>query len=113
MSQNETIRTSANVRIMLSYLYCNFEIATTLENANGVSIEDIEIARKDCQKLATDAVNEFKAYRADMPEDVKTISYDKIADIKQMVEVKKQEKAAEPEIIEAIKKMPEYKPKNK
>lgn len=110
--ENETIRTSANVRIMLSYLYCNFEIATTLENKNGVSIEDIEASQKDCQTLATNAVNEFKAYRAESPDEVKTISYDKIAEIKQMVEVKKQEKD-DPTIIDAIKKMPEYKPKSK
>jgi len=60
----ETIRKSASVKVMLSYDYCHFEVAMSLENESGLTTKDIDNARKDCQRLADKAVNQYKTAKA-------------------------------------------------
>lgn len=60
----ETIRKSASVKVMLSYDYCHFEVAMSVENESGLSIQDIDNARKDCQRLADKAVSQYKTAKA-------------------------------------------------
>lgn len=45
---------------MLSYDYSHFEASMALENDNGLSIIDIDQARKSCQRLADKAVGQYK-----------------------------------------------------
>lgn len=56
----KTIKTTASVKIMLSYDYSHFEINMGIQNDEGVSIKDIDNARKDCQRLADKAVSQYK-----------------------------------------------------
>lgn len=56
----ETIVKSASVKVMLSYDYSHFEASMQLENDNGLSIKDIDEARKNCQRLADKAVGQYK-----------------------------------------------------
>jgi hypothetical protein len=51
---------SASVKIMLSYDYSHFETAMSVENESGLSMKDIDDARKDCQRLADKAVSQYK-----------------------------------------------------
>lgn len=53
---------SANVKVMLSYDYCHFEVSKLIEvDENGeLSNLDIDNARKDCQRLADKAVGQYK-----------------------------------------------------
>jgi hypothetical protein len=55
---------SASVKVMLSFDYSHFEAAMSLENDEGLSITDIDKARKDCQKLADKAVGQYKTAKA-------------------------------------------------
>ena len=50
----------ASVKVMLSYDYSHFESSMTLENDNGLSILEIDEARKSCQRLASKAVGQYK-----------------------------------------------------
>jgi len=108
---NETKITTANVRIMLSHNYSNFEVQMNLVNENGISKEEIDNARKDCQQLATMAVNEYKTLPSLNPKTEILRVENKIAEIKKMVEEKKPEVLLDPKEVETIKKMPLYKPK--
>lgn len=56
----ETIIKSASVKVMLSYDYSHFEASMSLENDNGLSVTDIDNARKNCQRLADKAVAQYK-----------------------------------------------------
>lgn len=56
----QTKRTTASVKVMLSYDYSHFEASMSLENEDGLSIKDIDEARKDCQRLADKAVSQYK-----------------------------------------------------
>lgn len=51
---------SASVKVMLSYDYSHFEAAMALENDNGISIIEMDEARKDCQRLADKAIGQYK-----------------------------------------------------
>lgn len=55
---------SASVKIMLSYDYSHFETSMSLEDENGITIEAIDNARKDCQRLCDKAVSQFKIAKA-------------------------------------------------
>lgn len=50
----------ASVKVMLSYDYSHFEVSMTLENDNGLTLKDIDEARKNCQRLADKAVSQYK-----------------------------------------------------
>lgn len=56
----ETKIKSASVKVMLSYDYCHFETSMQLENDNGVTLKDIDDARKSCQRLAYKAAGQYK-----------------------------------------------------
>lgn len=56
----KTIIKTASVKVMLSYDYSHFEAAISLENESGLSILDIDEARKKCQRLADKAVGQYK-----------------------------------------------------
>lgn len=51
---------SASVKVMLSYDYSHFEALMSLENESGLSLKDIDEARKNCQRLADKAVAQYK-----------------------------------------------------
>lgn len=56
----ETKIKTASVKVMLSYDYSHFEASISLENDNGLSVKEIDAARKDCQRLADKAVAQYK-----------------------------------------------------
>lgn len=58
-----TTNKTASVKVMLSYDYCHFEASMSLENENGIPIEDIDNARKQCNRLANKAVEQYKIYK--------------------------------------------------
>lgn len=51
---------NASVKVMLSYDYSHFEALMALENDNGLTLQEIDEARKDCQRLADKAVGQYK-----------------------------------------------------
>jgi hypothetical protein len=51
---------NASVKVMLSYDYSHFEALMSLENDNGLTVREIDAARKDCQRLADKAVSQYK-----------------------------------------------------
>lgn len=57
----ETKIKNASVKVMLSYDYSHFEALMSLENDNGLTLEEIDAARKDCQRLADKAVSQYKS----------------------------------------------------
>lgn len=56
-----TIIKTASVKVMLSYDYSHFEACMSVENESGLSLKDIDDARKNCQRLADKAVGQYKA----------------------------------------------------
>jgi len=56
----ENLIKNASVKIMLSYDYSHFEISSSIEKDTGLTLKDIDDARKDCQKLADKAVAQYK-----------------------------------------------------
>ena len=56
----ETIIKSASVKVMLSYDYSHFEASMSVENESGLTMSDIDEARKKCQRLADKAVGQYK-----------------------------------------------------
>src|ERR1035437_1439724 len=60
----ETKIKSASVKIMLSYDYSHFETCMSLENEEGVTKQDIDNARKDCQRLCDKAISQYKIARS-------------------------------------------------
>lgn len=60
----ETKIKSASVKVMLSYDYSHFEASMSLENDNGLTLKDIDEARKNCQRLADKAVGQYKTAKA-------------------------------------------------
>lgn len=55
---------TASVKVMLSYDYSHFEASMSVENDNGLSMEEIDLARKQCQRLADKAVGQYKTAKA-------------------------------------------------
>ncbi|GAB6122320.1 hypothetical protein [Dysgonomonas termitidis] len=56
----ETIIKTASVKVMLSYDYSHFEASMSLENESGLTMQEIDDARKKCQCLADKAVGQYK-----------------------------------------------------
>lgn len=56
----ETKIKNASVKVMLSYDYSHFEASMSLENDNGISVKEIDDARKSCQRLADKVVAQYK-----------------------------------------------------
>lgn len=59
MKDETTIRKSATVKVMLSHNYNHFEASIALGNENGVTIGDIDSARKDCNRLCDKAIKQY------------------------------------------------------
>lgn len=59
----DTILKSASVKVMLSYDYSHFESSMSLENEAGLSMKEINEARKNCQRLCDNAVRQYKIYK--------------------------------------------------
>ena len=55
-----TINKSASVKVMQSYDYCHFETSISLENDEGIGLDEINEARKRCQRLTDEAIRQFK-----------------------------------------------------
>lgn len=55
-----TIIKNASVKIMLSYDYSHFESSLSIEKDSGLTLKEIDDARKDCQRLADKAVAQYK-----------------------------------------------------
>lgn len=51
---------SASVKVILSYDYSHFEASMSLENDNGLTMSEIDEARKNCQRLTDKAVGQYK-----------------------------------------------------
>lgn len=60
---NTKIKTAA-VKVMLSYDYSHFEASMSLENDEGITMKEIDEARKNCQRLADKAVYQYKVAKA-------------------------------------------------
>ena len=60
----ETKIKNASVKVMLSYDYSHFEASMALENDNGIEINEIDNARKMCQRLADKAVSQYKTAKS-------------------------------------------------
>lgn len=58
--ENKTIRKSATVKVMLSYNYNHFEASIALENEDGLTVKDIDDARKDCNRLCDKAITQYQ-----------------------------------------------------
>lgn len=56
----ETIIKTAHVKVMLSYNYSHFESSLSIENEGGLTIKDVDNARKMCQRLSDKAVDQYK-----------------------------------------------------
>lgn len=48
---------------MLSYDYSHFESSMQIENESGLSMKDIDEARKNCQRLCDKAVYQYKQHK--------------------------------------------------
>ena len=55
-----TIRKSATVKVMLSHNYNHFEASMAVENDDGVTFEDVDLARKDCARLVDKAIKQYE-----------------------------------------------------
>jgi len=51
---------NASVKVMLSYDYSHFEASMSLENDDGLAVNEIDEARKSCQRLADKAVGQYR-----------------------------------------------------
>ncbi len=60
----ETKIKNASVKVMLSYDYSHFEASMALENDNGLTLKEIDSARKNCQRLADKAVSQYKTAKS-------------------------------------------------
>ena len=56
----ETIIKSASVKVMLSYDYSHFESSISLESDLSITLNEIDEARKNCQRLCDKAVGQYK-----------------------------------------------------
>ena len=54
-----TIKKSATVKVMLSHNYNHFETSICLENETGLSVDEINEARKDCMRLCDKAIKQY------------------------------------------------------
>ncbi|MGN6438509.1 MAG: hypothetical protein ACTHMM_18340 [Agriterribacter sp.] len=59
-----TIIKSASVKVMRSYDYSHFEASMSLENDNGISPQEMDDARKTCQRLTDKAVGQYQVAKA-------------------------------------------------
>lgn len=58
--RKKTKRTSATVKVMLSYNYNHFEASIELQNSDGICTDEINNARKDCNRLCDTAIQQYQ-----------------------------------------------------
>jgi hypothetical protein len=58
---SETILKSSTVKVMLSYDYNHFESSILIENDEGLTVKEIDEARKTCARLCDKAIRQYKA----------------------------------------------------
>jgi len=51
---------SASVKVMLSYNYNHFEACLNLENDDGLTMHEVDEARKQCQRLCDKALVQYQ-----------------------------------------------------
>lgn len=73
---------SASVKIMLSYDYCHFEVSKSTDE--NVSDKEINEMRKDVQRLADEAVRQYKVAK---DKSCENLQYDKEQFIKTVKEI--------------------------
>jgi len=56
-----TIKKSATVKVMLSHDYNHFESSICIENEEGLTVKEIDEARKDCARLCDKAIRQYKS----------------------------------------------------
>ena len=56
----ETILKSSTVKVMLSYDYNHFEASILIENEKGLTVKEIDGARKSCARLCDKAIRQYK-----------------------------------------------------
>lgn len=86
-----TIRKSATVKVMLSHNYNHFEASIALENEQGVSLEDIDNARKDCNRMCDKAVKQYNTAKA-MESKRASLSFEKKSLEREVAEIKQKDK---------------------
>ena len=64
MKRTTTKIKTASVKVMLSYDYSHFEASMSLENDKGLTMFEIDEARKNCQRLADKAVSQYKVFKS-------------------------------------------------
>ena len=107
----------ATVKVMLSYDYCHFEISKTIVNeitqgsvfvAPGISQQEIDEARKDCQRLADKAVGQYRTAK-DMATKRLGNSYERMQLEKEVRDIKqKKDEFVTPEDKAKIKALEDY-----
>lgn len=58
---SKTILKSTTVKVMLSHDYNHFEASICLENEGGLTVKEIDNARKDCARLCDKAIRQYKS----------------------------------------------------
>lgn len=76
---------------MLSYNYCHFEVSKQIEGDN-ITQQDIDNARKDCQRLADKAVGQYQKAKAEQNK-IASSTFERQGLEREVLEIKK--KAAE------------------
>lgn len=107
----------ATVKVMLSYDYCHFEISKTIVNeitqesvfsAPGITQQEIDDARKDCQRLADKAVGQYRTAK-DIATKRLGSSYERMQLEKEVRDIKqKKDEFVTPEDKAKIKALEDY-----
>lgn len=103
----ETKVTTASIKIALSHQYSVFEVAMNLENPEGITVNEIDSARLNCQTLAQRAVDEYKLNPAMNPKAELFKVEKKLEEIKNFVG-RKGDPLADAKAEEEIKSLPDY-----
>lgn len=83
-----TVIKNASVKVMLSYDYSHFEASMSLENEDGLTSQEIDEARKKCQRLADKAVGQYKTAKS-MASKRSNAEYDKKYFLNQVADIQK------------------------
>lgn len=91
----------ASVKVMLSYDYCHFEVC--LSSDEDMCLSQINELRKDAQRLADEAVKQYKVAKEMAQKRIKIIG-EKIEMEKEVLAYKAMQESEWPERIKAIDK---------
>lgn len=79
--------TLATVKVMLSYNYCHFEVSKQIEG-DSITQQDIDNARKDCQRLADKAVSQYQKAKTEQSK-IASSTYERQGLEREVLEIKK------------------------